>query len=170
MVAKRAKLSKSLEDYLEAVLFCVRRRRVARVRDLARRLGVNNSSVTAALKSLAERDLVNYDPYEVITLTDRGREAAEEIQHRHDVLRGLLTEVLGVDAAAADDYACRLEHAVDAALLERLDRFMAFARRRGGDWLDAFRRHCANGRRQTQAGRRRAGRKRPARKATGNRR
>jgi len=43
-------LSASLEDYLEAVLLLVRQRRVARVRDIAGRVGVSMPSVNTALK------------------------------------------------------------------------------------------------------------------------
>ena len=159
-MTKRPKLTPSLEDYLEAVLALVRRGRVARVRDIARRLGVGSPSVTAALKSLSKRGLVNYDPYQVVTLTDRGQEAAEEIQKRHDVIRGFLTDVLGVEADAAEDYACRMEHAVDETLLARLGRLVEFVRRGAGGrdgWLAAFRRHCSAGPRAKRSGGPKAG-------------
>ena len=48
-----------MEDYLEGIIVLVRRDRVARVRDIAGRMGVGMSSVTAALKSLSKRKLVN---------------------------------------------------------------------------------------------------------------
>lgn len=138
-------LTPSQEDYLEAILQLVRRRRVARVRDIARRLDVGMSSVTSALKSLSKRGFVNYDPYRVITLTDRGRRAAEEIVRRHELLREFLISVLGLDGEAAEANACRMEHAVDAALLERLGRFVEFVRRcgrAGDDWGERFLAFC----------------------------
>lgn len=51
-------LSASLEDYLEAILSLERVSRVARVSDIAGRLGVSRPSVTGALKSLGARNLV----------------------------------------------------------------------------------------------------------------
>jgi len=116
-------LTSSLEDYLEAVLLLVRRDRVARVRDIAKALGVGMPSVTTALKALAQRGLVNYDPYQVITLTEQGQLAAEAISRRHTVLRRFLVEVLGLDEATAEANACRMEHAVDEQVLDRLGRF-----------------------------------------------
>ena len=77
VTAQSRRLTASLEDYLEAVLMLVRQKRVARVRDIAKRVGVGMPSVTTALKGLARRELVNHDPYEAVTLTDRGREVAE---------------------------------------------------------------------------------------------
>ncbi len=139
-------LTSSLEDYLEAILFLIRRGRVARVRDIAKRVGVGMSSVTAALRALSKRGLVNYDPYQVITLTDAGREVAERIAQRHDVLRRFLTDVLGLDRELADTNACRMEHSIDADVLERLRDFAEFLRtcpRAGEDWTAKFLTFCS---------------------------
>lgn len=137
----RRKLSASKEDYLEAILMLIRRDRVARVRDIAGHLGVGMPAVTAALKALSERDLVNYDPYQVITLTDRGRDLAEAIRHRHTILHSFLTDVLGLDADFAESSACRMEHAVSDEVLERLGDFASFVRmcpRAGEQWVRRF--------------------------------
>jgi len=106
MARKSDKLSPSLEDYLEAVLILVRRGSVARVRDIAAHLGVGKSSVTGAVKTLAKRGLVNYEPYQFITLSDRGRELAEEVAARHVLLREFLSDVLGLDEEVAEANAC----------------------------------------------------------------
>ncbi len=146
--ARKAKLTSSLEDYLEAILLLVRENRVARVRDIAKHLGVGMPSVTSALKGLAKRKLVNYDPYQVVTLTDRGREVAGEISGRHVALRRFFADVLGLDSETADANACRMEHAVDNALFERLTRFAEFIRSRpqaGHDWIEEFREFCQQG-------------------------
>lgn len=147
--AGRKKLTGSLEDYLEAILLLVRQGQVARVRDIAKRLGVGMPSVTAALKTLTKRGLVNYDPYQVVTLTDRGRQAAEGVRGRHQVLRRFLTEVLALDEPAAEANACRIEHAVDDRALGRLSEFVEFVqrcRRDGNDWLAPFHPRRAPGR------------------------
>ena len=141
-------LSPSLEDYLEAILLAVRKSRVARVRDIAKRLNVGMSAVTAALKALAKQELINYEPYQFITLTDRGREVANEISSRHRVLREFFTDVLGLDDETAEANACRMEHAADEALLDRLGLFAEFVNhcpRAGDDWVKAFQRYCAEG-------------------------
>ena len=122
----RKRLTASQEDYLEAILLEIRQRGAARVRDVAGRLQVAMPSVTGALKTLAKRGLVNYRPYELVTLTERGRRLAEKIAGRHRALQAFFTDVLGVDAAAAERNACRIEHAVDDELLARLESFAAF--------------------------------------------
>ena len=122
-------LSPSQEDYLEAVLDLERTGRVARVRDIARRLNVGMSSVSIALRALGERGLVNYDPYQVITLTDRGERLGRLVTRRHEVLQAFLTDVLGIDAGRAQSNACRMEHAIDDEVLQRLKDFAAFLQR-----------------------------------------
>ena len=117
-------MSPSLEDYLETVLDLVKKGQVARVRDIARRLGVGMPSVTVALRQLSARGLVNYDPYQVITLTESGRAAGEEIERRHRVLQSFLQDVLGLDETTARANACRMEHAVEPVVLERLSVLM----------------------------------------------
>ena len=127
MAKTTKKLTASQEDYLEAILLLVREGRVARVRDIASHLGVGKPSVTAALKGLAKRELVNYDPYQYITLTDTGRLAAERIERRHTVIKDFLQNILGVDADTAEANACRMEHAVDQEVMGRLKAFAEFA-------------------------------------------
>ncbi len=122
MPTKPKKLTRSQEDYLEAIWALICENRVARVRDIAHRLGVSMPSVTSALRTLAGRGLVNYDPYQVITLTEEGRKAAEEVDRRHHVLRDFLIDVLGLDAPRAEANACRMEHAIDRQALERIGR------------------------------------------------
>lgn len=126
MAPTKEKLSSSLEDYLEAVLELELSEKVARVRDIAKRLGVGMPSVSVALKALAQRGLVNYDPYQSITLTDEGKKIGGEIGNRHQVLRDFLVNVLGLEEEIAQANACRMEHAIDQDVLERLQAFARF--------------------------------------------
>ena len=119
-------LSASLEDYLEAIYLIVDQKRAARAKDIAAHLGVNGSSVTAALHSLSEKGLVNYAPYDIVTLTSEGERLAAGIARRHTVLRDFFVQVLGIDAQTAEQSACRMEHAVSQEILSRLAEFVDF--------------------------------------------
>lgn len=122
-------LSASLEDYLEAILHIVSARKVARPRDIARRLGVGNSSVTGALRALADKGMIEYAPYDFVTLTREGQRRAGEIARRHGSLHDFLIKVLGLDEAAANTVACGMEHALPRAVSERLIEFVEFVER-----------------------------------------
>jgi DtxR family Mn-dependent transcriptional regulator len=141
-----AVLSESLEDYLEAIFHIVAAKQAARASDISDRLGVKRSSVTGALRALAERGLVNYAPYDIITLTEAGRAEAMDVVHRHGVLRDFFVEVLGMDEALADEAACGMEHHAGKVLLGRLAHLAQFvcgsAGADGGQWLADFREFC----------------------------
>lgn len=123
---KAKTLTSSLEDYLEAIYQLSREKKAARAREISKRLGVNRSSVTGALHALAERELINYAPYDIATLTPEGERVAANINHRHVVLKDFFVKVLGVKAAQAEDSACRIEHVVSETILDRLAQFVDF--------------------------------------------
>ena len=142
-----ATLSSSLEDYLEAIYGIVQQKHVARAKDIAQKLDVKGSSVTGALRSLARENLINYAPYDLITLTAEGEKIATDVFQRHTVLREFFTRVLGVDAATAEESACGMEHAVSAVILERLTKFVKFIEncpQASSKWIDGFGYFCEN--------------------------
>ena len=119
-------VSASLEDYLEAIYHTVEAKGAARAKDIVQRLGVHNSSVTQALRSLSEKNLINYAPYDVITLTAGGERIALDVVKRHSTLSEFLNKVLGLPDAEADEGACRMEHAISPVILERLVKFVEY--------------------------------------------
>lgn len=119
-------VSPVLEDYLEAIAELGRGDTPARSRDIAARVRVHKSTVTAALRSLSAKGLVVYSPYAAVQLTEAGRRVALQVCRRHRLLRRFLGEVLGMASEAADATACRLEHAVDREVVERLVRLGEF--------------------------------------------
>jgi len=146
--APEVTLSDSLQDYLEAVYLLVQRDRVARMKEIAAHLGVGKSSATGAIQSLADRGLVNYDPYQFVTLTERGEVAGREIARRHEILKDFLVKVLGVADAAAETVACKMEHAIKGKVLGRFLRFLRFAEERSREdasWAEALRSHDEEG-------------------------
>lgn len=114
-------LSSSLEDYLEVILELVEQHSVARVKDIAEKLGVKRSSVTIALRNLSDRALVNYAPYSVITLTPEGESIARCVSRKHRVLKEFFMEVFGVDVAVADSVACKVEHCLEPEVYAKFD-------------------------------------------------
>ena len=138
-----APVSSTLEDYLEAILSLTEEKGAARVRDIAAMLSVHKSTVTAALRALAERGMVHYAPYETTTLTPPGRQIAEEITHDHAVIRSFLKDILLVAEEAAERNACRMEHVMDQDVMDRLVVFARYMkRRRSGD--GPFREYAEN--------------------------
>lgn len=126
MSEKLEGLSESLEDYLEAILELEHTKRVARVKDIADKLGFQRGSVSGAMKTLDAKGLVNYKPYSFITLTDKGRKIARRVADKHKVICEFLTGVLDVDERIAQETSCRIEHAIDEKSFARLKKLTAY--------------------------------------------
>ncbi len=141
-------LSSSLEDYLEAIFHIEQEKHAARVKDISKHLHVTGASVNAALRTLCEKKLINYAPYELVTLTTKGKAIAEDIVQRHTTLREFFIKILGIEQSIADETACKLEHNIPAVVLDRLTQFIDFLKtcpRGGREWLEGFGRYCQHG-------------------------
>jgi DtxR family Mn-dependent transcriptional regulator len=142
-------LSASLEDYIEAIFHIVEQKQAARSKEIAARLKVSRASVTEALRALSKKKLVNYAPYEVVTLTAKGKEVAKDVIRRHEALKEFFTKVLAVDEEIAEEGACKIEHAAPPQIIERLIRFVTFIEecpRGGPELIKGFIKECDNGR------------------------
>jgi DtxR family Mn-dependent transcriptional regulator len=142
-------LSENMENYLEVILELETINKVARVKDIADRLGIQRGSASGALKTLGEKGLIHYEPYSFITLTADGRKIAEEIAERHKVLKDFLENILQIDPETAENTACKMEHAIDETTKERLVCFIKYIHacpRAGQQWLQSFVDYCKRGR------------------------
>jgi DtxR family transcriptional regulator, Mn-dependent transcriptional regulator len=140
-VRKSPGLGESLEDYVEIILALERDAGTARVRDIAERFGVSQPSVTGALRALKAKGLVRHEPYAHVTLTPAGRRVAGEVERRHRVLKEFLTEVLALPDAEADAAACRMEHVLAPAVVDRFCALAAFVHAspdRAAEWLSGI--------------------------------
>ena len=131
----------SMEDYLEAIAVLRDRRRVVRISQISEELAVSRPSVTAAVKKLADEGLVEHEPYGHVDLTSAGEAIARDVFRRHEAWRRFLEEILGVDAEAAAEDACRMEHEISASTRDRLSKFVEFVLgnpRGTPDWVEHF--------------------------------
>lgn len=102
-------MTKSLEDYVEAIYRLAGDTGFARVVDIAKMLGVKMPSVNSAVKELASLKLVRYEKYREITLTDEGLAVAKKVFKLHTTLKNFLLS-LGVSEDNAEHDACAMEH------------------------------------------------------------
>lgn len=105
--------NESAENYLETILMLSKRCPVVRSVDIATELDFKKSSISVAMKKLRQSGHIVVSPEGYITLTDAGREVAESIYERHEVISAWLTK-LGVDPEVAAEDACRIEHVISA--------------------------------------------------------
>ena len=92
---------------------------------LAERLGVSAATVSAMLTRLGREGLLTVeDDTRQINLTDAGRTAAERTFRRHALAEWLLTEVVGLGWAEADEEAHHLQHALSDRVTDRIDELL----------------------------------------------
>lgn len=91
---------------------------------VAERMNLRLSSVSDAVKKLAEQGLVDHKPYGAVTLTDRGERLALTMVRRHRLIESFLVTLLGYRWDQVHDEAERLEHAVSDFLIERVDELL----------------------------------------------
>ena len=145
---EKTDLSASLEDYIEAIYHIIEEKLVARSKEIAGRLDVSRASVTEALRALSKKELINYAPYEAITLTELGKEVAEDVIFRHDALKRFFVEVLAIEETIAEEGACKIEHCAPPEIISRMINFTEFMRicpRGGDDMINGFADYCERG-------------------------
>ncbi|OHD06469.1 MAG: hypothetical protein A2086_01800 [Spirochaetes bacterium GWD1_27_9] len=117
-------MTKSLEDYLEAIFILTEEKRVARVKDLSQKLNVKKPSVINALKELENRHFVSHEKYGYIELTDEGKNEAQTILNKHIMLKRFLKDIIGVSEEVAENDACSIEHYLNIETLQKIEIFM----------------------------------------------
>jgi DtxR family Mn-dependent transcriptional regulator len=85
-------------------------------------------SVTGALKNLKSKGMIEYEKNSFINLTARGKELAEIVLKKHNILVTFLEETLLLDTTKAEDEACRIEHSIDLDTAKRIKNLSSYLR------------------------------------------
>jgi DtxR family Mn-dependent transcriptional regulator len=84
------------------------------------------ASVTDMLKKLADKQLINYEKYQGVTLTHYGQKNALSIIRKHRLWEVFLVEKLNFKWDEVHEVAEELEHIHSEKLINRLDEFLDF--------------------------------------------
>lgn len=87
---------------------------------LAEKLGLSPSTITTAIKRLADRDLVHHTPYRGVELTETGSRVAVASIRRHRIVERFLADMLGYAWNEADRLAASFEHELPQEVEDRL--------------------------------------------------
>jgi DtxR family transcriptional regulator, Mn-dependent transcriptional regulator len=118
--------SLTVENYLKAILQISLQSGSPSVStgEVAAALAVLPGTVTSMLKTLDERKLAKYTPYEGVVLTPAGRKLAMRILRRHRLIELFLVKTLGLPWDQVHAEAENMEHAVSDQLIDRIDDFL----------------------------------------------
>jgi DtxR family transcriptional regulator, Mn-dependent transcriptional regulator len=113
-------LTKSEQETLKAIYRHTQDQPDAHTGDLADTLGVTPGTVTAAVKRLADRGLVDHRPYHGVRFTPVGRRLAVAAIRRHRIVERFLADMLGYPWNEADRLAPTFEHDLPDEVTDRL--------------------------------------------------
>lgn len=116
-------LQESGEMYLESILILSQKSNHVRAIDVCEYMGYSKPSVSRAMSLLKQGEFIVIDKEGYIALTDAGREIAEKIYERHNLLTDFLTAI-GVDAETASEDACKMEHSISDESFEAIKNYV----------------------------------------------
>ena len=93
---------------------------------IAGMLDTKASSVTDMLKKLSDKELVSYQKYQGVTLTENGFLSAKMIVRKHRLWEVFLVDKLNFSWDEVHEIAEELEHIKSEALINKLDEFLEF--------------------------------------------
>ena len=117
------RLQESGEMYLETILILSQKQGHVWAIDISEEMGYSKPSVSRGLKILRENSYISIDKNGYVTLSKTGKEVAEKIYERHQVLSEVLIR-LGVDPQIAIEDACRMEHVISDTSLKAIKEYL----------------------------------------------
>jgi DtxR family Mn-dependent transcriptional regulator len=114
------------ENYLKSIYHLASGSDAVTTTQLAALLKTKASSVTDMLKKLADKELINYTPYQGVSLAARGEKIAVNIIRKHRLWEYFLVEKLDFKWDQVHEMAEEMEHISSNELIDRLDKFMDY--------------------------------------------
>lgn len=117
----------SEENYLKAIYhLSLFQKKGVNTNAIAKMIDTKASSVTDMIKKLAEKNLVEYQKYQGVSLTPQGLLEAKMIVRKHRLWEVFLVEKLDFSWDEVHDVAEELEHINSEKLIDKLDAFLGF--------------------------------------------
>jgi DtxR family Mn-dependent transcriptional regulator len=114
------------ENYLKAIYHLSLNDLNVSTNQIAAALNTKAASVTDMLKKLADKDLINYEKYQGVTLNTTGEKIALHIIRKHRLWEYFLVEKLNFKWDEVHEMAEEMEHISSVELIDRLDKFMDY--------------------------------------------
>lgn len=118
------KMYESGEDYLEAILRLQLENGFVRSVDVANKLAVSRPSVSRAMGVLEKDGYIEFGMGNMIKLTPKGQEKAEDVYGRHKLLTKFLIKITGLPEDQCEENACRVEHQIDKDVVEGIKKWV----------------------------------------------
>lgn len=120
-------LSTAEENYIKAIFkIAEKEKRSVSTNSIAKQLSTTAASVTDMIKKLAEKDLVHYEKYKGVVLSNQGNKIATSLVRKHRLWEVFLVSKLRFAWHQVHEIAEELEHIDSDELIARLDAFLDY--------------------------------------------
>jgi DtxR family Mn-dependent transcriptional regulator len=101
MSRESGEITRGLKKYLKVILDIENSKGIVRVKDISTKLGISMASVSSTLKKLKDMGYIDYEKYDFVRFTLKGKKLADKFYYNFSILYRFLVEVLKVDSDAA---------------------------------------------------------------------
>lgn len=121
---KENSLTRGLKKYLKVISDIELEKGVVRVKDIASRLNVSMSSVSASLKKLAKMGYIDYEKHFFVKFTFKGKMIADKFHTNATILYRFFVNVLKIDEATAKLQADEICIDVFDVVVQRIESYL----------------------------------------------
>ena len=114
------------ENYLKALFHLSLENEEVSVLDLSKSLNIKMPTVNSMVKKLSAKELISYEKYKPLTLTQDGKRAAGLIIRKHRLIEMFLVEHLGFGWDEVHEIAEQIEHIKSQRFFDRIDQLLDF--------------------------------------------
>ena len=117
-------ISKSLEEYLKTMYVLEKQNGRVRVTDVANKMNCTKASVNKALHHLKDNELIHYETYGTIELTNAGEDLAKKTLEAYDIVFLFLKDVLNLEEEEAEQEAEKIKSAITDNTINQLAKYV----------------------------------------------
>tara|TARA_B100001094_G_scaffold294249_1_gene314747 strand:+ start:91 stop:747 length:657 start_codon:yes stop_codon:yes gene_type:complete len=117
----------SEENYLKAIwAISLNNEAKASTNAIADEISTSAASVSDMLKKLQDKELIKYEKYQGVELSEKGNNLATSIIRKHRLWETFLVKKMNFNWGEVHDLAEQLEHIQSPELVDKLDSFLGF--------------------------------------------
>ena len=117
-------ISKSLEEYLKTMYVLKKQNGRVRITDVADKMNCTKASVNKAVHNLKNNQILNYQAYGTIELTQNGENLAKKILEAYDIVYLFLKDVLNLETENAQKEAEKIKSVITDQTTNQLAKYI----------------------------------------------
>ena len=114
------------ENYLKALFSLSEEKGKVNISKLSQLLEVSLPTANSMMKGLKKKDLVKYEKYKPLSLTEKGKQLAASVLRRHRLAEIYMVEKMGFGWEEVHEIAEQMEHINSELFFDRMDELLNF--------------------------------------------